>query len=162
MKKSISVILTFSILLSCGCSSIQVSGQPFGPKTGNCFDDLTHYLQKGVGILTKKEIKAAIPGEPEITIKDGAETWFFQNASKASKLKIGFMQTTRANDFLIEELTLFFNKDGVLTSYLIKKRSGKDTEKTSHMYKLGDGLFVGIISAIVFGIINNILGRLKK
>ncbi len=161
MKKTVSLILALSMLLCCGCSSIQTAGQSFNPKSGNRPVDLASYLQNGISKLTKQEIKAVIPGTPEVTIIDGVETWFFQYSQRTSKLNIGFSNTTRTNNFSVEELTLTFNKNGILTAYQIKNRAGQEVDKASHMYKLGDGLFVGVVSAIVFGLINDILGRMR-
>ncbi len=162
MKRAVGLTLIFSLFFYCGCSSLQVTGQPFGQKSGTNVIDLASYLQNGISVLTKGEIGTTVPGTPEITINEGMETWFFQYSRTTSKLSIGLTQTRRANNFSIEELTLTFNKNGILTGYQIKSRSGQNTEKSSHTYKLGDSLFVGVVSAIVFGIINDILGKMKK
>ncbi len=152
----ISALLIFSVS---GCSSVKVIGQPFYPD--GQFSELTTFLDQGVNKITKKDIQEKISGKPEITVNEGSEKWFYQISETRNRLKIRFLNSSRQETNSVKELTLNFNKTGVLTSYQIKDQSGQTVERNDYAYQLSNSIILGVISGVVFSLVNTAIESIK-
>lgn len=152
--KALKIILAFSLIFSTGCSSLKVAGQNFYPE--NQTEELVRLLDNGVGKLTKNQLKNVILAKPETVINGNSEIWRYKNSKTQIRLKIQILASSQTENFSAKELTLHFNKNGILTSYELKEYAGQNNDQTGYGYKVGESIMIGMISGLFIGLINKL------
>jgi len=159
MKIGRTAVIALLVFGLSGCASVQLSGKPFYP--ANQTADLTGYLDAGIGKASKKELAEKLNGVPEITVNENSEVWVYKSSETRNRLLINVFFSTRYDETSANELKLTFNKNGLLASYQLNQKNSKGKESMDYGYKLGDGIVVGIISGVVFSVVNTLIQNIK-